>query len=175
MLEFGGEEALKMMDGSGQFPLHQAIKHSYSELVKLILSHEPALLAWENAMGQTALELAESLYIRDCTGGNPDIRAKGPHPLEDRQSEKLFPEGDDYEEGNDVRRTWNICRQCAIDNPRARKLVSVSEAREVAKRLAERNKAEREKQERKAKSQEKEAEKDEVGGWLGDRAVRMGG
>lgn len=175
MLEFGGEEALRMMDGSGQFPLHQAVKHSYTELVKLILGHDPALLARENAMGQTPLELAESLYIRDCTRGNPDIRARGNRPLEDRSWEELFPDERVVTDDN-VRQTREVCRLCAEENPRKRKLVSVTEAREVAKRLADRNKAESEERERVDRGEEKEEEKkkDEVDGWLGMGALQWG-
>lgn len=175
MLEFGGEEALQMMDGSGQFPLHQAIKHSYTALVKLMLAHDPALLARENAMGQTPLELAESLYIRDCTSGNPDIRAQGYRPLVDRKCEDFVREGGDDEEGNAIRQTWEVCKQCARENPRKRKLVSVSEAREVAKRLAERNKLASLEQERVDRGEkEEEVKKDEVDGWLGNDALQMG-
>lgn len=174
MLEFGGGEALEMMDGSGQFPLHQAVKHSYTGLVRLILAHDPALLARENAMGQTPLELAESLYIRDCTKGNPDIRPTGYRPLEKRNSEEFLNDENDVEEKNDVRRTWKICRECARENPRKRQLISVREAREVARRLAERNKAESLEQERVDRGEESEEEKtDEVDGWLGSGALTM--
>lgn len=175
MLEFGGEEAVKMMDGSGQFPLHQAVKLSYTGLVKLMLEHDPALLVRENAMGQTPFELAESLYIRDCTKGNADIRPYKRRSLEDR----VFHEEKDDEEENDVRKTWQLCRDCAKANPRPRKLISVSEAREVARRLAERNKANTERLERlervnRGEESASDEKNDEVDGWLGGRrAVQM--
>lgn len=170
MLEFGGEEALKMMDGSGQFPLHQAVKLSYTGLVKLMLEHDPALLVRENAMGQTPFELAESLYIRDCTKGNADIRPWPRSPLEKR----AFDEGKDEEEENDVRKTWQLCKDCAKANPRPRKLISVSEARAVARRLAESNKADAERQEgidRGDESLDDDRKKDEVDRWLGGKAA----
>lgn len=170
MLEFGGDGALTMMDGSGQFPLHQAVKNSYTGLVEIMLAHNPALLSCENAMGQTPLELAESLYVRDCAKGNPDIRACHYRPLEDRECEEFIRQ--DKREGNGsgdckqpekaIRATLKVCREWASKEPRARKLVSVSEAREVARRLAERNKA------RNQESQEDtEKLKDEVDTWLG--------
>lgn len=174
MLEFGGDEALEMMDGSGQFPLHQAVKHSYSELVRLMLAHHPQLLARENAMGQTPLELAESLYIRDCTRRNPDIRRSDYRTLVNRQCEDFVGDESGLEEKNDVRRTWKICRDCAKENPRARKLISVSEAREVARRLAERNKAESEEDKVQGEEGKKEVKRDEVDGWLDGSALTMG-
>ncbi len=177
MLDFDGGEALTMIDGSGQFPLHQAVKQSYTGVVKLMLEHDPTLLARENAMGQTPLELAESLYVRDCAKGNPNIRASEFRKLEDRKCEDFAEhETRDIERGkkdeNVVMETWRICKEFAMKKPTARILVSVSQAREVAKRLAERNKA---------KSKEENAEegtdqerKDEVDDWLGFGALEMG-
>lgn len=174
MLEFGGAEALTMMDGSGQFPLHQAVKHSYTALVEVMLKHDPALLVRENAMGQTPLELAESLYVRDCTKGNPDIRRVGYRKLEDRPPEEFVGEGkDSIEEENDVRKTWTVCREFAKKKARGRKLVSVAEAREVARRLAERNKEKKIDAEDGNEEVKKEETKDEVDGWLGSGAVQM--
>lgn len=175
MLEFGGADSLNIMDGSGQFPLHQAVKHSYTKLVKLMLAHDPSLSSRENAMGQTPLELAESLYIRDCTSGNPNIKDLGYHSLQERPKKYYRDPQVMMEKKNDVRRTWEICSKCARENPLKRKLISVIEAREVAKRLAERNKEEREKQQRASEGKGKEEEKgDEVSGWLGYDTLRMG-
>lgn len=174
MLYFGGAEALTMMDGSGQFPLHQAVKHSYTGLVKVMLAHDPALLSRENAMGQTPLELAENLYVRDCTKGNPDINRQGYWRLEDRQFEEFRKEEarGGAEKESEVRNTWQVCREVARREPRGRKLVSVAEAREVARRLAERNKEMKAEEGGEGK---KEVVKDEVDGWLGSGPLVMGG
>lgn len=166
-----------MMDGSGQFPLHQAVKQSYTGLVKIMLAHDPALLHRENAMGRTPLELAESLYVRVIVKGNPDIRTCRYSPLALRNCEDFvepFSSGDDgledwVTEETAIRLTLDVCRDSATKEPRARKLVSVSEAREVVKRLAERNKV------RNNESQEdtKEVVKDEVDTWLGNDPFTM--
>ena len=55
-----------------------AVKHSYTGFVEVMLASDPALLSRDNAMGQIPLELAESLYVRDCTKGNPNIRSSNP-------------------------------------------------------------------------------------------------
>lgn len=178
MLEFGGGGALNMMDGSGQFPLHQAVKQSYTGLVIIMLAHDPALLSRENAMGQTPLELAESLYIRDCAKGNPDIRVCRYRPLDQRGCEEFVEpfrfEGDGIEDWERKERaigaTLEVCRVWAVKEPRARKLVSVSEAREVARRLAERNKA----RNQEIQGDTEEAKKDEVDTWLGHDPFAMG-
>ena len=157
--DFGGAEALEMMDGSGQFPLHQAVKRSCAKLVELMLEFNPGLLVRENAMGQTPMELAESLHVRDATKGNPDIKKKAYVSLTKRKAEQFVPkdtssdsldggeEEDEDEDNQDleeesraIRKTYRICQRAAKKHPevmRKRKLVSVIEAREVAKRLAD--------------------------------------
>ncbi|KAL8890878.1 MAG: hypothetical protein Q9215_002029 [Flavoplaca cf. flavocitrina] len=194
--EYGGAEALTMMDGSGQFPLHVAVKSSYVAMVKLMLEHDPALLARENAMGQTPLELAHSMYVRECAKGNPNIRPSTYTALDQRKTEDFAPESrkeeqgerttddiddDDEDWNNDITKTWKICKSYAEKEPHERKLISVSEAREVAKRLADKNKRkndEIEKAEGNAKAEEdgerKKPRTDEVDGWLHYRALEMG-
>ncbi|KAL8636398.1 MAG: hypothetical protein Q9226_009261, partial [Calogaya cf. arnoldii] len=169
--EFGGAEALTMMDGSGQFPLHVAVKSSYVAMVKLMLEHDPALLETENAMGQTPLELAHSMYVRECAKGNPDIRHQGYIPIDQRKTEDFKPkedEEDDEDRNKDITRTWEICKAFAAREPRKRKLVSVNQAREVSKRLADKNKIKKEQTE---EAEQEEGEKgkfktDEVDTWL---------
>ena len=153
--EYGGAEALTTMDSSGQFPLHVAIKSSYVAMVRLMLEYDAALLVRENAMGQTPLELAHSMYVRECAKGNPNIRPSMYTALDQRKVEDFAPEGqkkeqgektiDDVEQdnadwGNDIMKTWAICKVYAEKEPGERKLISVNEAREVAKRLADNKK-----------------------------------
>lgn len=176
LLASGGREALRMMDGSGQFPLHSAVKASHAAMVRVMLEHDPALLFRENAMGQTPLELAHSIYVHFCTQGNPSIRSHGYKPLDQREPEKF----DEQKGGNDsamedesITRTWNVCKSFAEQESSGRKLVSVNEAREVAKRLAEKKKrrSEEEAEREKGKGAEGNGEEtlkgDEVSGWLG--------
>ncbi|KAL8927248.1 MAG: hypothetical protein Q9208_002424 [Pyrenodesmia sp. 3 TL-2023] len=181
LLESGGKEATRMMDSSGQFPLHSAVKASHAAMVKVMLEHDPALLCQENAMGQTPLELAHSMYIRCCTEGNPDIRIDEYKLLGRRDPEhfnelsvqddsvKESDKESDEEWDNSMTRTWKLCKRFADQEPRSRKLVSVNEAREVAKRLAETGRkweieyeAAREKD-----AGGQETVSDEVSGWLG--------
>ncbi|KAL8943907.1 MAG: hypothetical protein Q9216_000801 [Gyalolechia sp. 2 TL-2023] len=185
MWEFGGEEAFTMMDGSGQFPLHQAVKSSQTVLVRLLLERDPALLFRENAMGQTPLELAHSLYVAECANVSLDIRRLGYKPLGDREPEDFVEKQNDIDSADvmnerwdgDIPRTWKICQKSAEKEPRARKLVSVNEAREVAKRLAEKKKREGEEAEMKEKpggGEGKEKVKaDEVDKWLSYRALDL--
>ncbi|MCJ1478364.1 hypothetical protein MMC13_007044 [Lambiella insularis] len=148
-----GEE-LTMLDGSGQRPLHEAVKQHRPELADLMIQRNPALLHMENAMGQTPLELAESLYIRNFVDHPLDMRY--PHVRElHMQKRPAYQFVPGWEES--VRkmepalvRTWRVCRRAAEkgEGRVGRKLVSVNEAQEVAKRLAEKKKRERMERER---------------------------
>ncbi|KAI4103740.1 MAG: hypothetical protein L6R37_003668 [Teloschistes peruensis] len=188
LLDFGGAEAVRMMDGSGQFPLHLAVKSRHTGIVKLLLEHDPALLGRENAMGQTAAELAWSMLVQDVVkDGNPDIRRSSCRYtcLENRAAED-FAEGSeddtkaDEEEGaSAIEEIWKIIKETAAREPKARerKLVSVNEAREVARRLADKKKKERESMEKadegEGEKKEQVVEKDEVAEWLGWNALSM--
>lgn len=184
MLEFGGEEALTMMDGSGQFPLHLAVKTSHTAMVRKLLEYDPALLFKENAMGQTPLELAHSLYVAECAKTNLSISNPNYRPLDGREPETFTAnkrDGDSDDEMDEVSdgertRTWMVCREFAEKEPRARILVSVNEAREVAKRLAEKKKRQREEDEEKEKEKEEgkqRAGEDEVDKLLGYGALEL--
>lgn len=176
ILAFSGGEDLIMIDSSGQFPLHQAVKTRVPNIVARMLAHDPALLWRENAMGQTPLELAESLYIRHCTSGNPDIKPQY-KPMQDLEMEHFLARIDDHNrdkddsgaEINDVVRTWRICQASAATHPGKRKLISVSESREVAKRLlTEQTKTTDSDREQDDDDEDRNKEfKDEVSRWLG--------
>ncbi|KAL9021492.1 MAG: hypothetical protein Q9185_001285 [Variospora sp. 1 TL-2023] len=180
LLDFGCDEALTMMDGSGQFPLHLAVKTSHTAMVKLILEHDSALLFRENAVGQTPLELAHSLYVRRCAKGNPRIFTNRYKALENREPEYFTKAaGEEDDDGDDwsdvVTRTWDVCKEMAEKAPRGRKLVSVNEAREVAKRLAD--KQQRESAEKKGMGDgeilKREVKEDEVDRWLERGALEI--
>lgn len=120
----------------------------------MLIQENPALLHMENAMGQTPLELAEGLYIQYVTTTVPGI----PHhhgramPTTRRGLEWLGQlmeregGGDRDWEVEKRERTWRVCRDGVAGGgmgTKGRKLVSVSEAGEVARRLAEREKKHR--------------------------------
>lgn len=174
-------ETLFTLDGSGQRPLHQAVKQFRHELVGMLIKHNPALLNMENAMGQTPLELAQSLYVQYVTT----------HPPEEREPRRranvgwyttlvgLIGENAGETELAKREKTWIVCREglsvggssgrsmAGGRKPLAggwkplaggwinRKLVSVSDAGEVARRLAEMEKKRRsEKEEERARREE---------------------
>ncbi|MCJ1384124.1 hypothetical protein MMC17_007240 [Xylographa soralifera] len=158
-----GEEVV-MLDGSGQRPIHQAIKQHRCALVATMLHHYPDLLYMENAMGQTPLELAESLYIRHIINLAPKMHEQPRLPLIENRDPSDFIPGQEWDRQRedrsaietDVVETWRVCKEAAErqEGGMTRKLVSVTEAAEVAKRLAEKKK--REMQEREAQERDQD-------------------
>lgn len=164
ILEHSEGEDLLLMDRSGQLPLHQAIKAHSHQLAKVMIQHNPALLYRENAMGQTPLDLVESLYLHHRTDHAPQLRSGCYRiPIQDRQPRRFEAGADDQtQDEHDIVKTWKVCKEASAKSPGTRKLVSVMEANEVAKRLAEKSEHERKEREK--------GEQEHSGGWSGQHA-----
>ena len=93
-------EVLTMLDGSGQRPLHVAVKNKQHALAAAMLRHSPSLLYMENAMGQTPFELAESLYIHHVATELPATvyRYQLPRPTSERDPSYFVPGRESEEE-----------------------------------------------------------------------------
>lgn len=158
-----GGEALTMMSGDGQFPMHQVVKKdSGHRILQAMLKMNPALAFVENAMGQTPIELAEALYIQSATDSAPTIPSDSLYysPTLTLKKDTVDLEA---QEGRVVK-VWKILRQAAAENPaQKRKLASVMQASEVARRLAQRQEVERWRQTR--SYDEKPELVDEVKAW----------
>jgi len=114
-------------------------------------------------MGQTPLELAETLYIRHIINLAPNMYSQPQLPrVEDRDPSDFISgrERGRQKEIPDVVQTWRVCKEAAErqEGGMARKLVSVTEAAEVANRLAERKKRERMEAEARERDQDQRQE-----------------
>ena len=139
--EFTNGDDLALMDGSGQFPLHQAIKASRLEIVDFVINKNPSLLMRENAMGQTPLELASSMFILHSATTIPTVASpnshRGPTPIQNREPHTFLPDYiDETQQEPAWLRVYLLCKETATAHPHPRKLVSVAESSEVARRLA---------------------------------------
>ncbi|RAL04303.1 ankyrin repeat protein [Aspergillus ibericus CBS 121593] len=152
-LEFAqltGQKHLDMFDGTGNTPLHEAVKQQYPRVFEAMAEYRPDLLYRENATGSTPLELAVDNWVAEALSDPPPMLGDGPQSearnkesscVLDRQPESFDP---DYPTKPESERQA-ICRYArerASTNPRKRKLVSLNEANEVAKRLAVRKSGE---------------------------------
>lgn len=147
-------EDLEMINGEGDLPLHVAVKHGLSTITELLLKLNPSLLHRENATGRTPLEMARDLYLTSTVQGPPDVFSEyNYNPNHEdynsivRQPPSSFlPAKSGPHESQ--KRTYEICMQVDREliedgyegeSKRKRRLVSLFEANEVAKRLAGNN------------------------------------
>jgi hypothetical protein len=141
ILDYSGNEVLELMDGSGDTPLHVLVKNHHHTLIPVVLARNPSLLHRENAVGTTPLEICNRLYLKDYADHPPSIPCgvSVPQKLESRSPISFVP-GDGWKGApSDQEKTRRICLEAAKTQLGKRKLVSLSEANAVAKRLASRN------------------------------------
>lgn len=148
-------EDLEMINGEGDLPLHVAVKQGLSSITSFLLSLNPSLLHRENATGRTPLEMARDLYLTSTVQNPPNVFSNYSYnPSHDdynsivRQPPSSFVTA---EPGpiESKKRAYEICMevdQSLVEEgydgeaKRKRRLVSLFEANEVAKRLAGNNK-----------------------------------
>ena len=141
-------EDLEMINGEGDLPLHVAVKRGLSSITSFLLSLNPSLLYRENATGRTPLEMARDLYLSSTVqdppnvfsayNANPDhidynsiLRPAQPGPVESKKRT--------YEICQEVDQSLLVAEGSQGEPKRKRRLVSLFEANEVAKRLAGNN------------------------------------
>ncbi|KAG0652383.1 Ankyrin-3 [Hyphodiscus hymeniophilus] len=154
LAKYSTGDELEMINGEGDLPLHVAVKEARSSITAFLLSLNPSLLHRENATGRTPLEMARDLYLTSTVQDPPDVFSKiNYNPDREDYDSILFQHPSSFlpaslapEESN--KRTYEICLE--VDQElindgydgefkRKRRLVSLFEANEVAKRLAGNN------------------------------------
>lgn len=136
--ESSNQKQLEVLDGSGNAAVHVAVKYGYPTVLEAILDRRPDLLHRENATGCTPLELAVDAWVNQTTRtprqlpGSRYDRVPEWEPVIDRPSRYFI-------EGHDRRIRWEmmyqICQDRSQQRPGKRRLVTLFEANEVAKRL----------------------------------------
>ncbi|GAB7356001.1 hypothetical protein MBLNU459_g6627t2 [Dothideomycetes sp. NU459] len=161
---------LDLINGRGDSPLHDAVKLARVDLMRVILDHRPELLYRENATGQTPYEVAQDAYLSEQFADPPEVpgvRRRGHESVNERRS-MVDTAPEDFVKPPDTLsnkvKVWEVCKEFdrkAVS--KKRKLVTLHEANEVAKRLAMWNRGSRS---RDGQTGEKEPErKDEVDDW----------
>ncbi|KAL2862382.1 ankyrin repeat protein [Aspergillus lucknowensis] len=140
-----GQKHLELLDGSGNTPLHAAVNSLHGMPLKLFLERRPDLLYRENAVGSTPADLAESKWTAKVTSDpprNPAIPRRGAYQIMNLKACSAVdtPPRDFVKKPSKVFKEEDIHRLCiekGSEGPNGkRKLVSVFDANEVAKRLA---------------------------------------
>ncbi|KAJ0423554.1 hypothetical protein BJY00DRAFT_321678 [Aspergillus carlsbadensis] len=147
LAESSGQRHLELLDGSGNTPLHNAVNDLHGKPLRLFLERRPDLLHRENAVGSTPAELAENKWIANVTSNPPASPEVEPNrywgyygtnrsacALVNKSPQEYAKKSvqNDTAEG-----IHNLCVEKAAEGAgRKRKLVSLYDANEVAKRLA---------------------------------------
>jgi hypothetical protein len=180
VLEFSKGADLDLVNGEGDTPLHAAVRYGADAVLRVMLACRPELLFRENASGRTPFELAQDAYLAfevfkdppsvDKTGEanygirRRQIRHRDTATLLSRKPETFVDEPEDKRSG--IEKVWLVCKEVREKVEREceggvkRKLVSLVEANEVAKRLALKKGS----AENAVVSEEKRADGEEIGG-----------
>ncbi|KAI9925755.1 hypothetical protein MW887_005561 [Aspergillus wentii] len=149
-LEFAdstGQEHLGVLDGSGNTPLHNAIKHLLPRQLEMMIQRRPDLVYRENATGSTPFEIAVDNWLYEATVAPPHIPRHDPDWQERDMDEckatvdksaEYFTVEHSRRQRSQRQIMYDMCREAMKDDSKKRKLVSLHEANEVAKRLAAR-------------------------------------
>jgi hypothetical protein len=158
-------DSLNFVDGAGNTPLHNAVQRSDWDMASIILRHNPTLLVRENSTGRTPLELAEDQEIngivrepvplvannwqrRNRTAKNRGVSINWDQKLVTRAPNDFAPPAEADTDGvdnnqtgeNDRLKTLKVLRdtlaQLRAEGKAKRRLVTLNEANEVARRLA---------------------------------------
>lgn len=169
LLEASGGAELEMVNGEGDTPLHVAVKQQLSSLVSVVLDARPELLHRENATGRTPLEMAHDAVLAERFADTPRIEGGRREAALARPAWKFVVEVR-QESGKEV--TYKVCVEAAGTEHGRRRLVSLGEANEVARRLTEREtkrvKVRYNRRGREDDDEEEEVERgDEIDAWYG--------
>lgn len=181
LAESTAQRHLELLDGSGNTVLHNAVNGLDGVALKTFLERRPDLLHRENAVGATPAELAENKWIAKMTNGPPegpsrwnDDNWRYYNPSKDLSSVRVVHKAPNhFVEKQPHRANWverdiyNLCNPKVEEEKRTkRKLVSLFDANEVAKRLALGGAHGRRCRRRYNNGDDGEDERDEVAQWL---------
>ncbi|KAL1998839.1 hypothetical protein VTN02DRAFT_5497 [Thermoascus thermophilus] len=143
-----GQKHLELLDGAGNTPLHDAVRLQLPRMLALMLARRPDLLCRENATGSTPADLAAEAWVDQVTSRPPRMPVERPSPSssddplqENRPLVERSPEVFVHAHPKD-RKTERCalyelcCDKAAGSGTPKRRLVSLVEANEVARRLA---------------------------------------
>lgn len=155
ILKYTEGKDLEKMNGAGDYPLHTVVRSGDLNLVKFLVHYRPELLYQENATGMTPAEVVSTMYLRTRIENPPAPSTRDSWSIKDTPAEdfllKTTDEADenyhmdDHDNANHYayrptvgasRRMHHLINALVKKFPGKRKLVSLHDANEVAKRLA---------------------------------------
>ncbi|KAK3906939.1 hypothetical protein C8A05DRAFT_40270 [Staphylotrichum tortipilum] len=144
------QQALKMLDGTGDTPLHSLLgKDADPALVQTVIDFDPTLLCCENAVGRTPVEVAHDRYLADNIKAptrnrwRPDesvSKLATAVPTDFIKPAPADDEAKEHESKTVMAKNWRMCAEImARDGQPKRTLVSLNSANFVAKRLGQKH------------------------------------
>jgi ankyrin repeat protein len=139
------QKHLELFDGAGNTPAHMAVRQNYPQILGQLLDRRPDLLYRENSTGTTPLEMAVDAWVNHTTSVSNSARNHWDQEensaawlnVSQRQPEYFDKEHQDSSKREDSHLIMlRLCQEKARQSPAKRRLVSLFEANEVAKRLA---------------------------------------
>ncbi|RYC64850.1 hypothetical protein CHU98_g1360 [Xylaria longipes] len=139
LLEFSKGEELEILNGSGDTVLHTAVVRSLPEQTRVILEKNPKLLYRENTVGRTPGEIAYDVFTNSKVEGLDaiaiSVNTHFTQTLLERNPESFAPDAKPKKSRKVA--TWDVVRECLTKTEGKRRLVSLNEANDVARRLGE--------------------------------------
>ncbi|KAJ2988752.1 hypothetical protein NUW58_g3814 [Xylaria curta] len=139
LLEFSKGEELEILNGSGDTVLHTAVVRLLSEQTKVLLEQNPKLLYRENTVGRTPGEIAYDVFTNSKVEGLDPIEINAnkrfTKTLLERSPESFISAVQPKKSRKDG--IWAIVQEHLAKTEGKRRLVSLNEANDVARRLGE--------------------------------------
>lgn len=150
LLEHSKGQELETLDATGDTPLHTLIREQADPaFIGEILKYNPQLLHRENAVGMTPAEVAHDAFVRACIPQHRNWRY-GYHRHEDKSVSQVLlnRKPEDFarlakhgesaaKSAPRVQQIYDLVAEVATAHPGRRRLVSLHEANDVAKRIGE--------------------------------------
>jgi ankyrin repeat protein len=142
------KQALKMLDGAGDTPLHTLLaKDADPAVVRAIIDFDQSLLCCENAVGRTPAEVAHDRYLAGNIK-NPNVgwRYRADESVSTLVTaspaqfvkKETSEEPKEHEAKSTVAMNWRLCSEIMAHNGQPKRtLVSLNSANFVAQRLGE--------------------------------------
>lgn len=149
LLEFSGGAELGILNGSGDTILHTAVLRHLAEHTQVLLNQSPSLAYRENAVGRTPSEIAYDLFINSKVESQESVELNrnadhiiatlknGNHEMLGRYRRRRDGARQDTIGKNCKEYTWRVLEAHLAKVDGKRRLVSLNEANDVAKRLGE--------------------------------------
>lgn len=139
---------LEIMDGAGDYPLNFLVRSGFFRITEPVIRYNPSLLFRENATGMTPLDIVDNAYLRDRIENPPSVAHDSPNvSIVDRSPADFVAEDEDARWENNAMKNWKIVHKAASLRSGKRHLVSLFDANEVAKRLANQQRETRDREE----------------------------